>query len=209
MSTIDIPAVDRLALIGGRLCLDFVNTANWQNGAALDERLNTMRDLHVWAQRLGLIDRKARSGLTAGARAAPNRAARELREALALRQSLRCILGAIADGARPGPRDALEDLNRVLGQRAGCRLRGSRGGFALDPGASLASWLTRPVAYSALELLTSARLDRLRLCPGQRCGWMFLDESPNGLRRWCSMATCGNRHKAQRHYAATRAPTAN
>ena len=36
-------------------------------------------------------------------------------------------------------------------------------------------------------------------CPS--CRWLFLDTSRNGRRRWCSMATCGSRIKARRHYA--------
>jgi predicted RNA-binding Zn ribbon-like protein len=33
-----------------------------------------------------------------------------------------------------------------------------------------------------------------------QCGWLFMDDSKNGSRRWCSMRSCGNRAKAQRHY---------
>ncbi|MFH9585335.1 CGNR zinc finger domain-containing protein [Streptomyces luteogriseus] len=34
-----------------------------------------------------------------------------------------------------------------------------------------------------------ARRFTVRRCPGQDCGWLFLDES--GRRRWCSLVTCG------------------
>ncbi|TAL94280.1 MAG: hypothetical protein EPN73_18145 [Paraburkholderia sp.] len=37
------------------------------------------------------------------------------------------------------------------------------------------------------------------------CSWLFLDLSRSRSRRWCSMATCGNRAKAQRHYHAIKA----
>jgi len=30
--------------------------------------------------------------------------------------------------------------------------------------------------------------------------WLFIDRSRTHRRRWCSMQTCGNRHKARRHY---------
>src|ERR1700735_2051557 len=33
-----------------------------------------------------------------------------------------------------------------------------------------------------------------------RCGWLFIDDSKNASRRWCSMQSCGNRAKALRHY---------
>jgi predicted RNA-binding Zn ribbon-like protein len=41
-------------------------------------------------------------------------------------------------------------------------------------------------------------------CEGDVCGWLFLDRSPAGRRRWCSMRDCGNRAKARRHYYTRR-----
>jgi predicted RNA-binding Zn ribbon-like protein len=57
------------------------------------------------------------------------------------------------------------------------------------------------VALSARELLLALPPGRLRICAGDECGWLFLDSSKAGRRRWCSMADCGNRAKARRHYA--------
>ena len=54
------------------------------------------------------------------------------------------------------------------------------------------------LALSALSLLESARMQRIRIC--SNCRWLFLDESRNRSRIWCDMAVCGNRRKAQRHY---------
>jgi predicted RNA-binding Zn ribbon-like protein len=63
-----------------------------------------------------------------------------------------------------------------------------------------------PVAFSAVELLTSPQVHRVKECPGSNdCGWLFFDESKNGSRRWCSMETCGSRSKMRRHYARQRA----
>jgi predicted RNA-binding Zn ribbon-like protein len=39
----------------------------------------------------------------------------------------------------------------------------------------------------------------VRRCADPRCGRVFQDETKNGRRRWCDMATCGNRAKAARH----------
>jgi predicted RNA-binding Zn ribbon-like protein len=58
-----------------------------------------------------------------------------------------------------------------------------------------------PVARSAARLLTADNLDRVSQCADDRgCGYLFLDTSRNRSRRWCSMESCGNRAKAQRHY---------
>ena len=45
-------------------------------------------------------------------------------------------------------------------------------------------------------------LDRVKACPGDDCGWLFLDRS--GRRRWCSMDSCGNRAKVRAHAARHR-----
>jgi len=61
------------------------------------------------------------------------------------------------------------------------------------------------VARSAAELLTSQKLGRVKVCAGEGCGWIFLDESRNGSRRWCDSRDCGNRERVRRHLARRRA----
>jgi predicted RNA-binding Zn ribbon-like protein len=59
-----------------------------------------------------------------------------------------------------------------------------------------------PVVQSAVELLQSDQRHRVGQCQDDRgCGFLFLDTSRNRSRRWCSMESCGNRAKANRHYA--------
>lgn len=48
------------------------------------------------------------------------------------------------------------------------------------------------------------RPNRLRACANPQCERFLLDRSRSNRARWCSMATCGNRAKAQRHYQRTR-----
>ena len=47
----------------------------------------------------------------------------------------------------------------------------------------------RPVAHAAVQLLTAGELDRIKVCGG--CRFLFIDESKNRSRRWCSMDDCG------------------
>jgi predicted RNA-binding Zn ribbon-like protein len=44
---------------------------------------------------------------------------------------------------------------------------------------------------SAIDLLHADPSPRLKECPGERCGWFFLDTTKRGNRRWCSMNECG------------------
>ena len=57
-----------------------------------------------------------------------------------------------------------------------------------------------PLLWSAGDLLAGGKLDRVKRCANPECGWLFLDDSRAGKRRWCSMSSCGNREKARRHY---------
>ncbi|MBU6500141.1 MAG: CGNR zinc finger domain-containing protein [Rhodospirillales bacterium] len=61
--------------------------------------------------------------------------------------------------------------------------------------------LLAPVLWSAGDLLVGPRRARVRQCANPQCRYLFLDDSKSANRRWCSMATCGNRAKAHRHYA--------
>ncbi|MEU6131685.1 CGNR zinc finger domain-containing protein [Saccharopolyspora sp. NPDC047091] len=50
---------------------------------------------------------------------------------------------------------------------------------------------------------------RLRPCGNDECRLFLLDRSKANKARWCSMATCGNRMKARRHYERTRQSTSD
>ncbi|HEY8635673.1 MAG TPA: CGNR zinc finger domain-containing protein, partial [Candidatus Limnocylindrales bacterium] len=45
----------------------------------------------------------------------------------------------------------------------------------------------------------------IKICASPTCDWIFYDGSRTSRRRWCDMATCGNRAKAARHRARERA----
>jgi len=60
---------------------------------------------------------------------------------------------------------------------------------------------------SAGDLLLGPKLARVRQCANPACRFLFLDDSKAGNRRWCSMAACGNRAKAHRHYLRRKAPS--
>jgi predicted RNA-binding Zn ribbon-like protein len=55
----------------------------------------------------------------------------------------------------------------------------------------------------AREMVTG-RWSRLKICPGDDCGWAFYDGSRNRTGRWCSMSVCGGRSKARAHYRRQR-----
>lgn len=58
------------------------------------------------------------------------------------------------------------------------------------------------LAWDGLRLTSPGRL---RPCANTECRLFLIDRSKPNTARWCSMATCGNRMKARRHYHRTRA----
>jgi predicted RNA-binding Zn ribbon-like protein len=67
------------------------------------------------------------------------------------------------------------------------------------------------LAFAAVELLRAVDPRHLKECPVDEggCGWLFLDQSRNGSRRWCAMADCGAQAKARKLTARRRAARAS
>ncbi|MBA2719012.1 MAG: CGNR zinc finger domain-containing protein [Chloroflexi bacterium] len=74
----------------------------------------------------------------------------------------------------------------------GVRLGHSHVGDAVDD-------VLARIAEPIVREIGSGHDDRVRVCANDTCRWIFYDESRSGRRRWCDMATCGNRAKARRH----------
>ncbi|WP_439817476.1 CGNR zinc finger domain-containing protein [Zavarzinia sp. CC-PAN008] len=203
--------------VGGALALDFANTFNDRpSGADPEDRLVSYGALIRWAVAAGGLDPDARQALDGLAAAHPAAAAAVLDEARALRLAL---LHLFAGAAAPAGADLALLERHAQAARAHQHLvahehgiawawpapdQAPGGGAALAPGVLLARPLW-PVALSALDILTDAQARALtRQCAGQSCSWVFLDTTKNHRRRWCDMATCGNRAKAHRHYTRRR-----
>lgn len=58
-------------------------------------------------------------------------------------------------------------------------------------------------AVLAWDTLRSEKPGRLRPCANHDCRLFLIDRSKPNTARWCSMASCGNRMKARRHYRRT------
>lgn len=59
-------------------------------------------------------------------------------------------------------------------------------------------------AVLAWDALARHSPGRLRPCVNDECRLFLIDHSKANAARWCSMAACGNRMKARRHYQRTR-----
>jgi predicted RNA-binding Zn ribbon-like protein len=176
--------------LGGHPALDFCNTYAGRGEADGVEYLESYDHLAVFAREAGLIDSRPSAGAAEGE--AVLSAAKELREAL---YGL-CV---------SGPDDAAwrtVSAHVQAAARAALLAPGPPARWTLPPDTGAALPLLA-IAQSVGDLLLRVDLADVRRCPGRGCGWLFLD--PRGRRRWCSMATCGNREKVRRHAARARA----
>jgi predicted RNA-binding Zn ribbon-like protein len=55
--------------------------------------------------------------------------------------------------------------------------------------------LLLPIAEAMAELVCVEEFSNVRCCKGPGCDLLFLDRTRSRIRRWCSMAVCGNRAK--------------
>jgi predicted RNA-binding Zn ribbon-like protein len=164
------------------------------------DKLNDYFDLLAWSLHTGLLGESEAQALARVAGRREKEAAATLRRAIALRGSIYHICAAIIYGACPRKAD-VDLLNHELNVAHG-RVRLGVGEENLvwewtDTKNALDRMLWR-IADSAAEMLTADDLTRLRKCPGEVCGWLFLDISKNNRRQWCDMQTCGNLAKVRR-----------
>jgi predicted RNA-binding Zn ribbon-like protein len=202
---------EAITSLEGRLCLGFVNTFHPRYGRHVSDALTGYTDLVAWNRSVGMLTEAQEQDVLRAAIARPEEALGAFERAVTVRETIYRVLSAVA--AKSAPQD--EDLSVLQGVYVEAIAHAS-----LSPAARAFSWEWRagehaesekaldpllwPVALSAIELLTSAKeLGKIKTCPG--CGYLFLDSSKTGNRRWCSMDECGSRDKMRRQYARKRA----
>lgn len=198
--------------VGGRLCLDFVNTVRGRIDAQgtrrgkdyadriVGERLVSYDALLRWSTFAGVLTAHETGSLAREARSRPAAAADVLERTLALREAMYRIVKSAIEDWTPRP-DDLATLNRELRiARAHERLVATpHYGWSWDGTQAALDRMLWPIVRSAAELLTSRQdLERVGQCPGEECGWLFLDTSRSRRRQWCDMADCGTLAKVRR-----------
>jgi predicted RNA-binding Zn ribbon-like protein len=181
------PAPGELALVQA-----FINThydLEREHGADL---FATPAALEAWMARRGLSD----AGSVTGA---------DVRRVVAVREGLRALAATNAAGAARDRLAALDQLNRAA-RGAALEVRFSDAGkprFVPGRGGAVDRTIAIVLAIAAGAMLEGV-WGRLKVCPGDDCGWAFYDHSRNQSGRWCSMSVCGGRVKARAHYRRRR-----
>ena len=210
----------RFHFVGERLWLDFINTepAPVHGGryarvpladvaeapARPGDALHDFDTFVAWLESAAVLDLERAMGIRRRALQQPAGAAATLVDARRVRATLR-VLAERGTNAAQVRFEALGEINRVLGRSAGTRRVELRtdGSYAraFVPVGDAFAGLMIPIVESAADAMILGELGRVRRCADSRCPRVFFDRTKNGRRRWCDMATCGNRAKAARHRA--------
>ncbi|WP_406806399.1 CGNR zinc finger domain-containing protein [Burkholderia semiarida] len=185
------------------LSVDFANTLYWRGSDPPTETFATTDDLLVWCREQAGVP----ACLTDACRVPDKEKDKSdappmLARALALREALYRLFLAQAEQREPQPDDLalLGDFLAQASPRVALARVDGRYAWRVDASSATLAGLLSPVLWSAIDLLGGARLAKVKRCANDACQWLFIDDSKNGSRRWCSMSSCGNRAKAYRHY---------
>ena len=189
--------IAEIPFIAGHLTLDFVNTAEERGHPDADDALRTPADLRLWGRRYGLISRSA---------AADADEQDELNQAREARELLYSLFFTHVHG---------QPLSKARLARLAQFAAVAYGAASLQPvddgsvewhwSRSELSTIRHLAVVSAIDLLRNSPSPRLKQCPGEHCGWFFLDNTKRGNRRWCSMSECGQEAKDERRRARRQA----
>ncbi|HEU0256241.1 MAG TPA: CGNR zinc finger domain-containing protein [Microbacteriaceae bacterium] len=181
-------------LVGEPLAVDLVDT-RWHGDAGDEDLLATPAGLTQWLRERGLDSPLRRPAEGAGDPSGePGGVLERMRAALLHTR-------AVLRRAFEGEARAQDGVNEVLAHAV--IVRSLEAGRVRDiPMFPDEAWRPAWLAADDYVRLLQAAPDGIRKCGNPSCVLYFFD--PGGRRRWCSMARCGNRLKAQRHYARTR-----
>lgn len=196
----DTRQIATLQLNGGCLVFDFTNTVNSRRSIPVYEYLNQYQDLLAWAVKAGMISDKERALLDIEAEANGERAGAQYLRAMNSREVLYALFSKLAAGSAPD-KAVVEAFNTELSEALRSLQLNISNHIATVQFRHERSPLGKPlnaILKSAYDVLTTESFTRIKECPN--CGWLFLDKTKNGKRRWCNMDVCGSKDKAKRYY---------
>jgi predicted RNA-binding Zn ribbon-like protein len=219
MTTEQLPRI-----VGGHLGLDLVNTVapRTPGGAEHEDYLATPADLLRWARRVQVLSDAEAQAVAAVWAAIPGADEQALHVVWEIREATYRILTAALSGDADRV-STLDALDQVFLRWTAALARGSLAPAGVlsalvgvptgDPGAhdlpgvtrisygDVPAWLVVDrLAAACVDLLQTVEVRQLKACPLDQggCGWLFIDRSRNGSRRWCTMDDCGAHAKARR-----------
>ncbi|HJS13955.1 MAG TPA: ABATE domain-containing protein [Rheinheimera sp.] len=173
-------------MLGDHLAMDLLNTEARDDGKTI-EFWNNDAEVLQWLARYGIAPAAENSSFAPA-------------ELLVQAKALRTLARKLITGFKEGKSQDISELNQYLhtfdttpslAMNAEGKLTLSR----ISRSTSIGS-LLGPVAEAVAELLVEGNFDLVKQCEHPDCILWFYDRTKAHKRRWCSMALCGNRHKA-------------
>lgn len=160
-----------------RLCFSFAGTLGDRGKPVPYERLTRPADLGRWCVE------------SSCAESPPPCDEADLFRAKELREAIQRIGEAMSAGIPPDHRD-ISIINQAAAKPPAVP--------QLSTEATSVRWTSErldevlsTVARDLIAIVDSEHRDRIRICGNADCGVPFVDNSRAGVRRWCSMTTCG------------------
>jgi predicted RNA-binding Zn ribbon-like protein len=185
---------------GGALAFDFINTLNCWNKPATTDYLESFEDLLKWSSLTKMLSSGQIMILREWQQKHTSNTKKELTKLINLRSNLQALFSAIANNTTPSDKIA-GCFNKSLADLFKYTKIIFQSNSAVVLVRNQKNPLPEPyliILKSAYDIITSENFSRIKECPG--CGWIFLDKTKNGKRRWCNMHVCGNNNKASRFY---------
>ncbi len=187
-------------------CLDLINTEELDGADGVpDEHMPTVDVAIEFFTKRGLAHE---ASIRAQAESGAGGGDAWLQRLYATRAALREVWNAQVETRTPA-QPALDTVNALLRQAPRIELVPGEGGIGVghrhtddDPTGEALARVVEPL----VEALATGDTDRFRICANDACRWVFEDTSRAGRRRWCDMASCGNRAKVQRYRSKHKAP---
>ncbi|MFF7601470.1 CGNR zinc finger domain-containing protein [Streptomyces mirabilis] len=197
--------------IADALGLDFLNSVATPAGTQVDW-ITDGEGLMAWLDQAELVPAEVLERLRA--EVMPGEMDHVAAQARTLREWFRGFVD-VRKGRSVRSEDArdLEPLNQLLA-RDEQFVRVVAGGPAGPNGLELRTerrWRTPdslllPIGQALARVVSQEDFTNVKACQGSTCTLLFADHTRSRARRWCSMATCGNRAKQEAHRNRAKAP---
>lgn len=194
--------LETLPLNGGSLCFDFINTVHTRKEKVFHEYLPDYQQFILWCSKVQVADDARLAALAAYARKHQAESVSALEKIKESRENLYLLFSAIAA-------DQVNNIDHKVLRNFNASLADALSHIQLEVRENhlQQAWnqdhinLLEPrwiILKSAYDLVTTEDYHRMKECVA--CGWLFLDQTKNNKRRWCSPSTCGSIEKSKRYY---------
>ena len=194
-------SIASLQLDGGCSIFDFTNTISNRNDPDYFDYLTKYEAFIQWIDKIELLPKGKLNAIAAFSKNHTRKSADIFRQVIEVREVAFKLFSSLAQNHKV-ERETLEVFNSLLSEAlSNMRIELGRTEVTTSFNISEKNILQEPLyllVKNAFDILSTQPFERIKECPA--CGWLFLDTTKNGKRRWCNMQVCGSNDKARRYY---------